>query len=212
MMGSAAFGNVARAALGFARDTEAEDGSCVISQVKNNLGRLDLPSLRYRIDEAILDTDDGPAAVGKLVMLGESDRSVADILRDKDTDDDKAERNEVDQWLTHYLTDGGGQALAAEVIAAARRAGFSENAVKKARSRIKATSERTGFGKDAFYTWVLMDSMDSPYQKPGTHGIHAASMGSNRAGDMSVCADCGQPMKVIEDGQTVHPMCEAPAI
>ena len=52
VMGSAAFGNVARAALGFARDTEAEDGSCVISQVKNNLGRLDLPSLRYRIDEA----------------------------------------------------------------------------------------------------------------------------------------------------------------
>jgi hypothetical protein len=24
---------------------------------------------------------------------------------------------------------------------------------------------------------------------------------------MGVCATCGQPMKVIEDGQTVHPMC-----
>jgi hypothetical protein len=123
-MGSAAFGNVARAALGFARDTETDHGSCVISQVKNNLGRLDLPSLRYRIDEAIVDTEDGPAEVGKLVMLGESDRSVADILRDKGTDEDRAERNEVDQWLTHYLTDVGGKALAAEVIAAARRAGF----------------------------------------------------------------------------------------
>ena len=73
-MGSAAFGNVARAALGFARDTEAEDGSCVISQAKNNLGRLDLPSLRYRIDPASVDTDEGPAEVGKLIMLGESDR------------------------------------------------------------------------------------------------------------------------------------------
>jgi Protein of unknown function (DUF3631) len=31
-----------------------------------------------------------------------------------------------------------------------------------------------------------------------------------RAGEMSVCATCDQPMKVIEDGQTVHPnpMCE----
>jgi hypothetical protein len=67
--------------LGFARDTDAEDGSCVISQAKNNLGRLDLPSLRYRIDATIIDTDEGPADVGKLIMLGESDRSVSDILR-----------------------------------------------------------------------------------------------------------------------------------
>jgi len=71
IMGSAAFGNVARAALRFARDTEAEDGSCIISQAKNNLGRLDLPSLRYRIDPATIDTDERPAEVEKLVMLGE---------------------------------------------------------------------------------------------------------------------------------------------
>jgi hypothetical protein len=36
------------------------------------------------------------------------------------------------------------------------------------------------------------------------------SMGGSRAGDVSVCADCGQPMKVIEDGQTVHPTCGEP--
>jgi AAA domain len=176
IMGSAAFGNVARAALGFARDTEAEDGSCVISQAKNNLGRLDLPSLRYRIDNETIDTDEGPADVGKLVMLGESDRSVADILRDRGSNDDHDERNEIDQWLVDYLNAGSGQAHAGDVITAAKRAGFSENAVKKARIRIKAKSERSGFGKDAFYTWVLMDSMDSQFQKPGTHGTHGESM------------------------------------
>ena len=110
--------------------------------------------------------------------------------------------------MIDYLTGSGGQALAAEVIVAARRAGFSQDAVKKARVRIKATSERTGFGKDAFYTWVLHGSHGSPFSKPGTHGTHGASMGSNRAGEMSVCATCGQPMNVIQDGQTVHPMCE----
>ena len=146
-------------------------------------------------------------------MLGESDRSVTDILRDRPTGRGDDEHNEIDQWLIDYLTDcEDWQARAADVIVAAKRAGFSESAVKKARIRIKAKSERTGFGKDAFYTWVLMDSMDSQFQKPGIHGIQGESMGSNRAGDMSVCADCGQPMKVIEDGQTVHPMCEAPAI
>ena len=96
VMASAAFGNVARAALGFARDTDAEDDSCVISQVKNNLGRLDLPSLRYKIDGVFIDTDEGPAEVGMLVWLGESERSVSDLLRDTKR---RSEREVADDWL-----------------------------------------------------------------------------------------------------------------
>ena len=84
--------------LGFACDTEAEDGSCVVSQIKNNVGRLDIPSLRYVIQPATVETDEGPAEVGRLVMLGESDRSVHDILRDRH-DDDRAERDETAEWL-----------------------------------------------------------------------------------------------------------------
>ena len=107
IMGSSAFGNVARAALGFARDTDDGDGSCVISQIKNNLGRLDLPSLRYRIEEAILDTDEGPASVGRLVMLGESDRSVADILRGGSDDDERTEVQSAKTFLLDRLDDVG---------------------------------------------------------------------------------------------------------
>jgi hypothetical protein len=79
------------------------------------------------------------------------------------------------------------------VIAAARRAGFGKNAVKKARGRIKAKSERTGFGRDAFYTWMLMDSMDSQFQKQGTHGTHEESMASDQ-GDDGQCPHCDQPL------------------
>ena len=75
IMGSSALGNVVRAAVGFALDPDADDGSGVISQVKNNLGRLDLPSLRYRIEEAFVPTETGDAKVGRLVMLGESERA-----------------------------------------------------------------------------------------------------------------------------------------
>jgi hypothetical protein len=51
--GSAAFGNVARAALGFARDTEDEDGSCVISQVKKQPrpARLAVASVPRRVSD-----------------------------------------------------------------------------------------------------------------------------------------------------------------
>jgi hypothetical protein len=200
IMGSAAFGNVARAALGFARDTESEDGSCVISQAKNNLGRLDLPSLSYRIDSVIIDTDEGPADVGKLIMLGESERTVSDILSDRGSRDDKGEHNEIDQWLIDYLKDSDGEAHAAEVITAAKRAGFSEDATKKARIRIKARSQRIGFGKAAHYTWILMDAMDSRLKKPA------------RMAPMCTVCNFPLPESVIADGFTTHPSCgdEAP--
>ena len=134
IMGSAAFGNVARAALGFARDNDAEDGSCVISQAKNNLGRLDLPSLRYRIDATIIDTDEGPADVGKLVMLGESDRTVSDILSDRGSRDDAGEEQGAAQWLKEFLA--GGRVEANEIYRAADAHGYSKDQAKRAKKKL----------------------------------------------------------------------------
>jgi len=105
------------------------------SPSENNLGRLDLSSLRYRIDEAIMDTDDGPAEVGKLAMLGESDRSIADILRDRAGAEERSEWDNAKDFLREALSSG---------------------------------------------------PMPSREIQSG-------------------------PMTVIEDGQTVHPMCEVPA-
>jgi hypothetical protein len=130
-MGSAAFGNVARAALGFARDTEDDEGSCVISQVKNNLGRLDLPSLRYRIEGVFIDTKEGPAEIGHLIWLGESERSVADLLRGHEK---RTEREAAADWLCELLDHPGarqggsgqgegGRSLVGDRAAGSRRAG-----------------------------------------------------------------------------------------
>jgi hypothetical protein len=155
IMGSSAFGNVARAALGFARDTEAEDGACVISQAKNNLGRMDLPSLRYSIDAATIDTDEGPAEVGKLVMLGESDRSVADILRDSRRDaGDPEEHRDAASWIKAYLTAAGGTAPVKEVLTAGKAAGYVEQTLKNARRKV-ADTDHSGFGKNQVHTWIL---------------------------------------------------------
>jgi hypothetical protein len=90
MMASAAFGNAPRAVLGFARDEDAEDGSRVISVVKNNLAREDFPSLKYTIEEVVVPTRLGPAPVGRLIMLGESDKHVRDILCERSDDDGSA--------------------------------------------------------------------------------------------------------------------------
>jgi hypothetical protein len=95
--------------------------------VKNNLGRLDLPSLRYRIDGVFLDTPEGPAEIGHFVWLGESDRSVADILRERGGSEVHTERDEAKDFLRALLP-----ALAKDVQREAKNAGLSWATVRRA--------------------------------------------------------------------------------
>lgn len=141
--GSGAFGDVARAAFGFVSDPDGdEDGACVISQIKNNLGRLDLPSLRYRIEGATIDTGDGPAEVGRLVWLGDSDRSVADILRDGGGGD----RSELEA-ACEFLHDALQVPLPSiELDRLARGAGISVGTLKRARKRLNVKAAKTADG------------------------------------------------------------------
>lgn len=147
--GSRAFAAVARAAIAFARDPNATDGSCVISQVKNNLGPLDLPSLRYRIESVPLDTPEGPAEWGRLVMLGETDLHVEAILNDTENgagaDGGGGSRNETAAWLSDYLTDAADPVPSAQVKKAARTAGFSERAIERAARSLKVDTRSVGF-------------------------------------------------------------------
>ncbi|TCB92061.1 AAA family ATPase [Micromonospora zingiberis] len=144
--GSRAFSAVARAVIAIARDDEAGDGSCVMSQAKNNLGRLDLPSLRYVVESVEIPTEEGPAFVGKLTITGESARSVGDILGDGASDGDtRSERDAAAAWLRDYLISQGGEAAWADVRKAARAEGIAERTIQRARTRAGVTIERHGF-------------------------------------------------------------------
>lgn len=89
--GSRAWPEVARAVIAIAVDKEAEQYTCVVSQVKNNLGRSDLPHLTYTIRTHVITAADHEVAdedveIGRLVWTGESERGVEDILSaSKDT-------------------------------------------------------------------------------------------------------------------------------
>lgn len=161
--GSGAFKDLARAILAFARDRESDEQ--VMTQTKNSLGRLDLPSLSYRIDSADVETRKGKANVGRLEFTGESERSVEDTLVSRDPEE-TGERNEAVEWIRDYLTHCGGAALAKDVIEAAGHADFKENTIRKARARV-ATTKRSGFGKGSTVTWTLIDSpIDSIDSRP----------------------------------------------
>lgn len=149
--GSGAFKNVPRSVFGFAVDRE--DGTRVMTQVKNSLGKLDeLPSLGYAIEDTTVPTRSGPAHVGRLVWLGESARSVSDVLADSGSED-KEDRADAAAWLRSYLADSGGEAEAVDVIKAGDKVGFSKDSLKRAKRKAGAVSRKEGM--DAGWMWVL---------------------------------------------------------
>jgi predicted ATP-dependent serine protease len=76
--GSSAFGEVARGVIAFAADETGEER--VLSQTKNAAGENDLAML-YSIEPTTVQTDEGPAEVGKFVPGALSERRASDLLR-----------------------------------------------------------------------------------------------------------------------------------
>lgn len=77
--GSRGWVEVARAVLGMARNEEEDH--VVVSQIKNNLGRLDLPHWAYKITNHRLPLSDGEVAeVGKLEWTSKVETGVAELL------------------------------------------------------------------------------------------------------------------------------------
>ncbi len=93
--GAGAYGQIIRQALGCARDDDA--GTCTMSVIKSNGQGLDVPSLSYRIDEAMVPADDGGmTSVGRVAWLGESDTSVRDLLQRVPRSEANEDRSEKD--------------------------------------------------------------------------------------------------------------------
>jgi 5S rRNA maturation endonuclease (ribonuclease M5) len=177
--GSGAFGQLIRAGVGFARDEEADGEALVLSQIKNNLGREDLPSLKYEIQPASIETPEGTSYVSKFRFTGEeSERSVRDLLRGSNGEDPdaKTERDEAVEWLRELLEGSDGQMPAKEVKAAARAAGIPERTLDRARPRAGVSTKREGFGKDAIYIWRLASTPHErhvrQHSEGGEHGAH----------------------------------------
>ncbi|WP_024795889.1 AAA family ATPase [Tomitella biformata] len=139
--GSSAFGEVARAVFGFAKDTEGDEGDRILSQEKNSIGEEDL-ALTYRIESHTVTTDSGKSAdVGRFVIIGESDRTVGDVLRSQAAGParESGAHDALDAWLLDLLADG--PVLAKEVYSSAGDAGYSADKARRAKERINKEEE-----------------------------------------------------------------------
>ena len=147
LMASRAFAAVARAVLFTTLDPE-QPGMRLLGQPKNNLGRIDLPTLLFDIVEAVAgkDPDDGrEVTTGALRWAGESQRTILDALHDAGRSRDAREQQkEVEDWLRDYLK-ANPVADSKEVKAAASEEGHSERTLKRAREKIGAGVAGYGF-------------------------------------------------------------------
>lgn len=145
LMASRAFAAMARAVL-FAMTDDDDESLRHLGQAKNNLGRTDLPTLDYRIESAhVADSDEGPITTGKISWIGESVKSIrellqttSDTLRGKSDNDDSpgSPGEEVKIWLEDFLTLGGGSALSADVKKYGKLEGYSISAIERARLKL----------------------------------------------------------------------------
>ncbi|MBE8471066.1 AAA family ATPase [Streptomyces justiciae] len=217
--GSGAFKDLARAVLAFARDRETDEQ--VMTQTKNSLGRLDLPSLAYCIEGFDVPTAKGTANVGRLVFLGVSERTVEDTLSAPVDRDDVSERDEAVAWLTDYLTDNGGEASAGDVLKAGEKDGFSKRTLQRARAKAGVSSQKSAFNKG--WVWVLSvtDLAEGAAKVPKAPGPtvlapSAPSLSPSPLRSLSVVADvvlctvCKTPLDPVHcaSGETAHPNCE----
>ncbi len=167
--GAAAFGEVCRAALAFAHD--ADSATYVISQAKNNLGRLNLPNLTYRLEPFTVDTKEGPSEVSRLVFTGETLRGVREILNPH-VDPDRGEKDIARDLILDVLATGPESWEA--ITKVIKREGISERTGQRGRDELRKAGliDKSGGGGQP-WKWHRVLSHSGESGQHGQHGQHA---------------------------------------
>ncbi|NKY94189.1 AAA family ATPase [Gordonia sputi] len=186
--GSSAFGEIARAVFGFAKDPESEDGERILSQEKNSLGDESL-ALRYRIDSQTVTTASGKSAdVARFVILGNSDRRVGDVLRDAARGSAESSDQPIDGWLLDLLKDG--PVWHEAIVDEATGNGWSKDQLRRSKDRINKESlvvraVKSG-GTGARWYWLREDLAGTVLATGGLYSREAPSsppLPSSQVGD-----------------------------
>ena len=151
--GSSAFGEVARSIFGFAKDPNSEEGDRVMSQEKNSIGN-EGAAWTYRIEgKEITNAQGKKGSFGTFVMVGDSEKTVGEVLRELPNDSDSGDRSEVEAIVLDYLESQGGTAKAGDVLKVTRAAGLSDSTVKNSRKKIGVKTVKDGM--NGGWVWTI---------------------------------------------------------
>ena len=109
---------------------------------------------------------------------------------------DAEEMREIDAWLLDYIEHAGGEAKARDVINDGKTAGFTEDAIKRARKRLRIRTERNGFGKGSVVAWSIGAPIEvieagNPKPAPMAPMSHLCEPGPNKLLQDKPCKRCG---------------------
>jgi hypothetical protein len=156
-----------------------------------------------------VDTKLGPAETGKFTFTGDSDRSVADVLRAaRDSSDDQTDRDEAAAWLKDYMKSKGGEATASDAIKEAEKHGISKTTLTRARQRAKVKSVKSGMSGG--WVWSLEESTEET-EETRNQKVNSSDSSVNSLGDPNApCLVCNVPIGTLNaiQGRTVHRDCE----
>lgn len=161
LMGSRAFAAVARSVLFVFVDPD-NDGQRILALAKNNLGRMDIPSLPFVIEDRVIgqDPEDGKDIhSGKVCWQDEVMIDIHEAMSAANSShEEKTVRGEVAGWLVDLLKANSGMLPSKEVKSAARKEGYSLSTLNNVRTRLKIEAQRLP-GFQAETIWKLPEEL-----------------------------------------------------
>jgi AAA domain len=148
--GSGAFGNAARSVLLLDRDPDDADGEegtqRVLAHIKCNVAPL-AASLVYAVKPILLPATDTDPEVetSRLELVGESPHNGRALL-EVASGEERSALDEAIDFLKAELEDGE-RYHAGDLFKEARKLGIADRTLKRARKRLGAETEKTGFGR-----------------------------------------------------------------
>jgi energy-coupling factor transporter ATP-binding protein EcfA2 len=204
IMGSRAFGSVARAVLMAVKNPE--DGSCTFGLAKNNLGsKDDLPAYCYQIvGQKVADTDEGEVWTGKVEWQGDADRSVDEVIYAlaEGGMDGMSAVDEAAGWLEDYLNSVGWSKASSIVKSAGLKQGHKAHNLNRAAAKLKIRYDSEGFPRTTVWTLPAdlqraangdnaLETLSTVTTVPTTSHTHikehASPFASGDSGDSTTC-------------------------
>lgn len=155
--GSSAFGEVTRCALGFTKLPDSDER--VMSVEKNSIG-LEGAAWKYHIASNTLTHDTGVSHdFGVFELLGESEQTVGEILRDQGEGNSTAELKTI---VLDFLDQCGGSAPAVDVQAEVKAAGMAWKTAQNKRGKWGVQTTKI----DKKWHWYLKGHKPGEIQPP----------------------------------------------
>jgi hypothetical protein len=201
LMASRAFAAVARTVLFVMAEPENERGR-LLGTPKNNLGRTDLPTLRFQIDGVkVGETVEGDVWTGKLAWAGESSQSIREALESTAIlSGDRSATADAAEWLADFLADGEPKDWA-EIKREGAKGDHSKDSLRRAKNRLGIISHVSGFPRRAFWSLPL----DAQRRRQSTNATNAtnASTGESLQRDIRSTASLDALDAVVRPLQAI---------